>query len=73
MITFIVGLLLGLTLGWLRLRVLAKALRAATAERKTMSEALMQSSELLKKLASTIENQHTVSQINKGFDSTNFN
>jgi hypothetical protein len=55
MITFIGGLLLGLTLGWLRLRVVARELVATTRQRETLSTALKQASELLKNLTTTLE------------------
>lgn len=76
MITFIVGLTLGLFLGWLRVRVLAKELAATTLQRQTLSTALKRSSELLKKCATTIETQHASIQLNKdlaAFDSASIN
>ena len=58
--TFIVGLSLGLLIGWLRLRVVVQELTAANEQRRTLSKALKQSSELHKLSASVIEKQQAV-------------
>lgn len=55
MIEFIIGLFLGLFLGWLRLRQMAKTLNTLTTQSTQLREALTKASALIKAFGSTFE------------------